>query len=194
MKLKWVAIALIPVIFLLICANFLLDADAIKKSWHTGEIASTSPTPSVQPEESLPEPTENPYTIKFDPATIKPGNKVGSMKLKSISGFKSSGPTEDAYVANFTGRVTVTGTVTYSDDAPEAFSVCMIDLTPESLAQLPQGKGDTGNISFCFSNPDLVKAKLAGATKATVIIDNYLIPYIPVDASIGADFVSVVKK
>lgn len=117
------------------------------------------------------------------------------MSVKVIEGFKGEPPTQDTFFAIFTGKTTLTGDIQIVEDQQSELSyvVCMSNFDLESLKQMPQSVADTGDIFFCFENAEFARQQLEGVSRATVVIDNYTIPSLPIDGRSSAEYVSVAK-
>ena len=132
----------------------------------------------------------NDATIKFDVVKAKVGDKVGTMTITRLNGWKAEKPTYSNAGAGFKGQVTITGDVFYND--PESYggeNVCINNLDDNSLSKMPKMTSETvKNIFICFSNTEYAKSLLGTNLiegpqgRKTVIIDNYSISFFPVDS------------
>jgi hypothetical protein len=142
-------------------------------------------------EVTLPAPNE------FDLLTAQVGDEVMGMEIVELEtpGNGQYYPSE----ITFKGQAEVTGDYTYHEesDAFLAGSVCLRNLTQESLEKLPTIMGTSAdNIWFCFKNEE-AQAEFGpqGSTgTATVVIDDYYIPLIESEVWKMATLVEVVEK
>lgn len=161
--------------------------------WQT----ATTPVPGVQVPNTQ---TDQPSTNIFDPLKNKVGDSIVGLKIVSITGVTGIDRpmAADNVLAKFSGKVTLSGTYDYSENAFAGDEmVCFAPDANERL-KLPVlvGRADQ-NTRFCFSN--LEKAKTAfgpnyGQGQATITIDKYELWYAPAEVVNQAELLIVVSK
>lgn len=130
----------------------------------------------------------------FSYATVKVGDKIGGMVVKSVKPFNANiNSISPNAIVSFTGEVTITGTVksVFSEFAG-ANQVCMDGLDQQSLLLMPKAKEDTRTVHVCFSNTAdaLKKFPLGTDESANVKISDYIISDYPSEVLNTAQFIS----
>jgi hypothetical protein len=114
--------------------------------------------------------------IRFDPATLRPGGRVGALVADSVAARWA--PAGEAWVgaARFRGELTLAGR-TVAHPEPDARVVCF-EADSASAAQLPRWAGDERRPWFCFEpTPEAARALGPPGTEraATVVVDRFTI-------------------
>lgn len=163
----------------------------------TAELPADEAEPSVSvPEPDLDEATQT-QDHMFDAKAVKVGDKVLGMEIMDLS---VNDIDEKSYSvrANFSGQATVSGTYTHEKEDEEMLR-CQIrfEVDEESSASLPKEKTDTRVLWFVFKNHDEGEELLGppgSSGKATVVIDEYGINFVPSCEYNTAKLVRVVEK
>lgn len=157
------------------------------------------PADEAEPSVSVPEPDLDEATQDhiFDGKAVKVGDKVLGMEIMDLS---VNDIDEKSYSvrANFSGQATVSGTYTHEKEDEEMLG-CQIrfEVDEESSASLPKEKIDTRVLWFVFKNHDEAEELLGppgSSGKATVVIDEYGINFVPSCEYNTAKLVRVVEK
>jgi hypothetical protein len=114
--------------------------------------------------------------IRFDPATVRAGDRVGTLVLDSISARRAV--VDSSYVgsARFRGELELRG-ATMLHPEPDARAHCF-EADPPSAARLPRWAGDERRPWFCFENGSEAARALgppSEGVEATVVIDRFTI-------------------
>lgn len=98
--------------------------------------------------------------IRFDPATIRPGDSVGVLVLDSIAAARNLVDSTRVGAARFRGRLELSGSLMpHPDEDLRERTVCF-EADPGSAARMPRWLHDERRSWFCFSNPDEASAAL----------------------------------
>ncbi len=145
----------------------------------------------------------------FDLDTAKEGDKVAGMVLVSIQSYSSKYNPQNSQplsindvTAEFSGRVTVTGSYDYTAEGEPSMmgEFIRFDITDSDfLAKLPQIKDDDMPVWFGFTNMSFAKEALGLGNKgttgtATIIIDNYTINRYPSEVFNSAALIEVIGE
>jgi hypothetical protein len=155
-------------------------------AWTAGCSAADDPVPASDsppdPVVSAPAPpfeeTRRPG-IRFDPDTLRAGDRVGELVLDSA---RAPDPAmgSDAARAFFRGEIALSGSTMRHPDADAGeFTVCFAP-DASNAARMPRWAGDERRIWFCFENQAEAARSLAEpgeAMTATIVIDRYTIYY-----------------
>ncbi len=148
---------------------------------------------------SNPSVTQNQSSF-FEFKNLKTGDMVGKMIVTKIEpATKSLSIDQSNYRITFKGNTNIRGQYHHygSGEGILANIVCMNQLDPASLAELPRMINDQTSVSFCFRNNDYAEQQfnLPGTSgTAEVTIDNYEYVQFSSEAYNQADLVKVVGK
>jgi len=113
--------------------------------------------------------------IRFDPATIRTGTRVGTMVLDSLD-VRSAHDSTRVGTARFSGQVELAGAKLRHFDS-DADALCF-EADSASAARLPRWDGDERRAWFCFINRRQAQASLGppgDSAPATIVIDRLTI-------------------
>ena len=113
--------------------------------------------------------------IRFDPTTIKVGDRVGTMQLDSID-VRTAHDSTRVGTARFSGAVELNGAKMRHFDS-EVDALCF-EADSASAARLPRWTGDERRSWFCFSNRAEAQRGLGppgDSAAATIVIDRLII-------------------
>ena len=113
--------------------------------------------------------------IRFDPATIKVGDTVGTMRLDSIE-VRTAHDSSRVGTARFSGAVELNGARMRHFDS-EVEALCF-EADSASASRLPRWTGDERRSWFCFSNRGAAQRALGppgDSAAATILIDRLTI-------------------
>ena len=135
--------------------------------------------------------------IRFNPATLRKGARVGALVLDSISVRQAVVDSTHVGVAHFRGEIQLRGwTMRHPDpDAHRVFTCFEADSS--SAARLPRWKGDERRPWFCFSNRAEAAQSLGPPSEgvpATIVIDQFTIHRGMSDEVNSARFVRLVGR
>ena len=114
--------------------------------------------------------------IRFDPHTLRPGARVGSLVVQSVEARRA---VDGSWVgtARFAGELKVTGRRRPHPD-PELGAVCF-EVDEGSAAAIPRWAGDERRPWFCFDNAEEARRLLphtaADARPVTAVVDGFAI-------------------
>ena len=135
----------------------------------------------------------------FTYGTIKVGDKIGLLTVKSILPYESSrAVSSNNFSVIFTGKVALTGE--YFQLGPggmfdSRIGVCFNKLSPDSLIRVPVTKEVENLLWFCFVNKGLADKEFpTGTGTATIEIDNFTFNAFPSEVWNTANLVKVVSK
>jgi hypothetical protein len=133
--------------------------------------------------------------IRFDPATLRPGDRVGELVADSIAALRT--PTDSTYVgvALFRGEIELGGR-TMRHPEPDVQDVCF-EADSVSAARLPRWQGDERRPWFCFTNDGEARRRLGppvDGVGATIVIDSFTIHRGLSDEVNSARLVRVVRQ
>ncbi len=153
----------------------------------------TTPPPPVQNSEQV-------VVSNIFESTSQPGQRYGGMVLEKISHPTNNnvGPDEDHVRAEFSGNVTLTGTLSAPTGKPEDAGMgpeySVSNLASESLKKLPYLRTDTRDVWFGITNPDVVKnAGLKNGDKVELTISKYDYIFAPAGVWNQAEIISIKK-
>jgi hypothetical protein len=108
--------------------------------------------------------------IRFDPATLAPGDRVGSLVVESLERQRA---VDGSWVGSvrFRGELTLTGR-RFPHPDPEFAALCF-EADPASAATLPRWAGDERRPWLCFEGPP--PASVLPEGPVTVVIDRFAI-------------------
>lgn len=130
--------------------------------------------------------------IRFDPSTLRPGQRVGVLVADSVS--TQLAIVDSTYVgyARFRGELELTGRIISHPDADVREVTTCFEADSVSAARLPRWSADERRSWFCFENQAEAERSIreAGAGSVlTVVIDDFTIYRNLSDAVNGASFV-----
>jgi hypothetical protein len=135
---------------------------------HVDSIETTVPS-------SQPRPTR--YGLRFDPATLRRGARIGELVVDSISAQRAI---DSTYVgtARFDGQIRLSGwTIRNPDPDLHRVAVCF-EADSASSSRLPRWQGDERRAWFCFTNQSDAEQILGQASEgvpATIVIERFTI-------------------
>lgn len=116
--------------------------------------------------------------IRFDPATIRPGDSVGVLVLDSVVARRNLVDSTRVGVARFRGRLELSGRVIRHPNEDLRGETACFEIDAESGARLPRWLHDERRAWFCFTNPREAAAALGPSdaeVEGTIMIDDYTI-------------------
>jgi hypothetical protein len=132
--------------------------------------------------------------IRFNPATLRPGTRVGELVADSVAADTRSIDSTSFGVARFRGQIELSGwTLGHSD--PDSRAICF-EADSASAARLPRWLGDERRPWFCFVNRDAAARALGPPSEgvyATVVIERFTIHRGGSDEVNSAAFVRLVR-
>ena len=157
-------------------------------------LACGEPTPEAAPRGEPPSIAAPRSGIRFDPGTLRPGDRVGALVLDSIAARRTVIDSSWVGLARFRGALELSG-ATFRHPDPEAQAVCF-EADAESAVRLPRWAGDERRPWFCFENPAAAAQALGGPSdgiRATVVVDRFTIHRGLTDEVNSARFVRLVR-
>ena len=125
------------------------------------------------------DPTSGLPGIRFDPATIREGDRVGAFRVARVDITDAGGDYGRVGTVRFLGEVTISGAKRPHPDYPDITTVCM-DVDSASAGRLPRWPRDSRTQSWlCFENQEEAIRLLGPAgtrEPITVTIDTYQTP------------------
>jgi hypothetical protein len=116
--------------------------------------------------------------IRFDPAALQPGERVGELVADSISARRTIVDSTHVGVAWFTGQIELTGwTMLHPDADLRDVAVCF-EADEASAARMPRWEHDERRPWFCFTNRDDAQRMLgppSDRVPATIVIEQFTI-------------------
>jgi hypothetical protein len=116
--------------------------------------------------------------IRFDPAALQPGERVGELVADSISARRTIVDSTHVGVAWFTGQIELTGwTMLHPDADLRDVAVCF-EADEASAARMPRWENDERRPWFCFTNRDDAQRMLgppSDRVPATIVIEQFTI-------------------
>lgn len=113
--------------------------------------------------------------IRFDPATVRAGDRIGELALDSIQAQPTIVDSTHVGVARFRGRIELTGRRMEHPDADLRDVEVCFEPNAASAARLPRWIHDERRSWFCFTNRADAEAALAGQGEVTIVIDQFTI-------------------
>jgi hypothetical protein len=132
--------------------------------------------------------------IRFDPAAVAAGAKIGAMTLDSIA-VRTAFDSTRVGTAWFSGAVELSGAKLRHFEA-DSDALCF-EADSASAARLPRWEGDERRSWFCFINRRAAQAALGppgDSARATVVIDRLTIHRGMSDEVNGARFVRALTR
>ena len=132
--------------------------------------------------------------VRFDPTTIKVGDRVGTMQLDSID-VRTAFDSTRVGTARFSGAVELNGAKLRHFDS-DVDALCF-EADSASAARLPRWTGDERRAWFCFSNRATAQRALGppgDSAAATIVIDRLTIHRGLSDEVNSARFVRAVTR
>jgi hypothetical protein len=130
--------------------------------------------------------------IRFDPSTLRPGQRVGALVADSVSAQLAVVDSTYVGYARFRGELELTGQLMPHPDADLREVTTCFEADSASAARLPRWSGDERRPWFCFENRAEAERSIreGGAGSAlTVVIDDFTIYRNLSDAVNSASFV-----
>lgn len=116
--------------------------------------------------------------IRFDPAKVRNGSRVGTLVLDSIVARQAAADTTYVGTARFRGTIELSGWTMRHPD-PDAYRVVTcFEADSSSAARLPRWEGDERRAWFCFANRAEAAKALgppSAGVPATIVIDQFTI-------------------
>ena len=134
--------------------------------------------------------------IRFDPATVRPGDRIGTLVLDSIAAEPTVVDSTTVGSAWFGGEIQLAGTTLRHFDADLRDAASCFEADAASAALLPRWLHDERRPWFCFENAVEARAALgppADGVAATVVVDRFTIHRTLSDAVNNARFVRRVR-
>jgi hypothetical protein len=135
--------------------------------------------------------------IRFDPAALRPGTRVGALVAESVTARHT--PMDSTYVgtAHFRGEIELSGqTMRHPDPDMRGKAICF-EADSLSAARLPRWEGDERRPWFCFTNEAEARRALgppSDGVGATVVVDRFTIHRGLTDEVNSARLVRVVRQ
>jgi hypothetical protein len=107
--------------------------------------------------------------IRFDPATIAVGQRIGTLTVDSVSVTPAFNDTVLVGTVRFAGELTLTGSVMAHFDAEAQEAPGCFEADPTGAATMPRWAGDERRPWFCFSNGAEALRLLGGAREGEVL-------------------------
>lgn len=142
------------------------------------ERTDTPPGETIAPTAVTPRPEPPQPGLRFDPAALRPGTRVGELVADSVAARPT--PIDSTYVgvARFRGQIEVSGWTIRHDD-PDARDVAScFEADSASATRLPRWLGDERRPWFCFVNPDDATRSLgppSDGVLATIVMERFTI-------------------
>jgi hypothetical protein len=134
--------------------------------------------------------------IRFDPATLRPGIRVGELVADSVSAQRTVIDSTYVGIAHFRGEIELNGqTMRHPESDVRAKAICF-EADSLSAARLPRWQGDERRPWFCFTNEAEARRALgppSDGVGATVVIDRFTIHRGLTDEVNSARLVRVVR-
>lgn len=114
--------------------------------------------------------------IVFDPSTTRPGQRVGTLVLESISATPTVIDSTLVGTARFRGEIELRGQRMAHHDSD--ITVPCFEADSLSASRLPRWRGDERRMWFCFANEAVATRALAGTREGdslSVVIDDFTI-------------------
>ena len=114
--------------------------------------------------------------IRFDPATLRPGTRVGVLVADSVAARRAAVDSTYVGTARFRGEIELSGQTMRHPDSD--VQVVCFETDSLSAARLPRWQGDERRPWFCFTNEGEARRALGppiDGVGATVVIDRFTI-------------------
>lgn len=138
---------------------------------------SMPPTASSAAIDVLPRGTPRPG-IRFDPSTLRPGSRVGTLVLDSIDARQAAADSTWTGIARFSGEIELRGWTLRHPD-PDLYQVLTcFEADSASAARLPRWRSDERRAWFCFENRSDAARALgppSEGARATIAVDRFTI-------------------
>jgi hypothetical protein len=135
--------------------------------------------------------------MRFDPATIRPGTRVGDLVLDSVTARRTAVDSTFVGMARFRGRIQLGGSTIRNPDADLKDVASCFEADSASASRLPRWNRDERRPWFCFVNSADAKRALGPPSEgvpATIVIDSFTIYRGLSDEVNSARFVSLLQK
>ena len=131
-------------------------------------------------ESAAPNPTARPFRpgIRFDPATLRRGMRVGSLIADSVSALRTAADSTFVGIARFRGQIELTGKALRHPDTDLVNTTSCFEADSASASLLPRWTGDERRPWFCFVNQTDARRALGrpiGGVDATIVVDAFTI-------------------
>jgi hypothetical protein len=172
-------------------------------AWTAGCSAADDPVPAADsPPDTVAHAPASPVEetrrpgIRFDPDTLRAGDRVGELVLDSAR-TRDPAMGRDAASAFFRGEIALSGSTMRHPDADAGEVTVCFEPDESGAARMPRWEGDERRIWFCFENQAEAARSLAEpgeAMSATIVIDRYVIHYGMSDEVNAARLARVVER
>ena len=116
--------------------------------------------------------------IRFDPETLRPGERVGDLVVDTLSFRRALVDSTFVGMARFSGEMQLTGRTMRHPDADLRHTEMCFEAYSSSATRLPRWPADERRPWFCFVNRDAAVRALRGPSEgiaATIVIDQFTI-------------------
>jgi hypothetical protein len=134
--------------------------------------------------------------VRFDPSTTKPGARVGTMVLDSVTYSRTIIDSSFVGTARFRGSVELSGRTLRHPDADMGRVLTCFEADSSAAARLPRWMGDERRAWFCFENREVAARELGPPSEgvpATIVIDRFIIHRGMSDEVNSARFVRLIR-
>lgn len=135
--------------------------------------------------------------IRFDPSTLRPGQRVGALVADSVSAQLAIVDSTYIGFARFRGELELTGSIVPHPDTDLRDVTTCFEADSGSGARLPRWESDERRPWFCFENRAEAERRIreAGAGSVlSVVIDDFIIYRNLSDAVNSASFVRLSRR
>ncbi|TJY37672.1 hypothetical protein E5161_20520 [Cohnella pontilimi] len=138
----------------------------------------------------------------LNPLTVKPGDLIQGLKVVEIQAFQGTPDYDlDTVLVEFSGSITLTGTVKYLPEDRNFGSDQMVVFEVNALEErnLPVSHHDRWEQTIMFRNREEVSSSLqikSGDVRenVTILLEDYKYAFLPTDAISTADFVRIIDE
>jgi len=132
--------------------------------------------------------------IRFDPGTLRPGARIGTLVVDSVEARRSVVDSTYVGLARFRGALELSGRTLRHPD-PDSRATCF-EADAASAARMPRWSGDERRAWFCFENGTEAAQALgppSEGVEATLVVDRFTIHRGLTDEVNSARFVRLVR-
>ena len=140
--------------------------------------SGSSPGATIERTASNPAPRPFRPGIRFDPATLRPGTRVGSLVAESVEARRTVVDSTFVGIARFRGQIELTGKTLRHPDVDLAKIAICFEADSASASLLPRWTGDERRPWFCFVNQADAARALGPPSEgvpATIVVDAFTI-------------------